>query len=351
MNGSQPEPTAPRRARVDLPPEEPSLLRRNTDEETAVIRSQLKRRNSTAIAIVLLLVLGGVGAGVYQYLSTRRTGPPIEAVTQRDGALHLLRRADERAMAEALTIAEKLTATYPTYFEGKAVMVAARALDLDETKTELRYLELQARDLQKRIDLLKEAQSPSDWHNRVNTLIDQLAEVQVAHEPLLATATDKSEKLRVAYRAMGLVPKEASSDELVAGAMANGLYHAVNGSAPALEEAERYRIRRNNQDDGWGAIIEAIYALNAEPPVPATQSDAREGVEALTREDNTFRRAYFLAARLAFAQKQYEQARGSLDALMLLEGERKPVLVTKLAAWVQEEERQQQAPTPSVPEE
>ncbi len=324
-------------ARIDLPPEPLAVGGRSheSDDPAEQFQKQIRRRNRIALLAVIGVVLLIASALVARLVMKRLPAVPAAAVQVQDASLAMLRKDDSASKRQAIEQLGDLTRKYPAYFEGKAALVVALSLEFDDARIEIKRLNSRSEALHKEVARLKERQTPSDWQARANALIDQIAAIKQQQDPLVDALQKLDGELNAAFKSLAAAG-ELSAEANLALVRAQAVYYGVKGSDQAIAMSERYRLLRPEQDDGWGAVAFAEYAINSRV-APDTLKQALDGVEAVRKRDSTFLRTYTLAARLAIAQKRYSAALDELDAVLLLNPEHD--VAKRLRDWVKELER------------
>ncbi len=331
-----PTAAAARKAVVELPPEKPDLEDDRTlpDDPALSFEMKLKRRNRTALTVVALVLLGaGTFFGVRFFLG-RRLEVPAAWTALRDQANSLLRRDDPTSRRNATARLAELVRDHPQYVEARADYLLALSLQLDDSRLARNRIQVAAAELNKRIKKLQDAQSPGDWVNRVNAMRDELIALDKKNEPLLKEGEALDAELNAAFKALQEQPRNLGPAERVAVARAEAVYYGVRGRDEALGRSQAYESQGGT--DGWAQIAYAEFALNSKSP-PDTLAQAREQMDALREKDKTFLRPYVLAARLAFAQKKYDEASNTLEAVVAMN--RSHTVASELLEWVQEAQR------------
>jgi hypothetical protein len=305
------------------------------DDPEAMFRAQLKRRNRRAIVFGVVLVLGAAGFGAYKYVGSRRPAVPPAVLAERDEAMMLLRRDDAASKKEAASRLAALSQKNPQFVEPRAALLLVTALELDDARLEIKKLQADAEDLNKKVNRLKETKSPGDWENRVNAMVGQVGEIKKASDPLVAEAEALDVEVNKTFRALTEAgASELSSPEEIALVRAQAVYFGVKGGDQATKLSERYKVLLKGADDGWAAVAFAEYAANARVQ-PEVVVKARAAVDELRAKDSTFLRPYVLSGRLALIAKQYDAAVSVLDEVALLNP--KLELAGKLAGWAKAE--------------
>ena len=337
-----PVPHAPPRAAQGFPRQQAA----SHDDPEVMFRAQLKRRNRRAIMFGVVLLLGAAAFGAYKVLGNRRPAPPPAVLAERDDAMMVLRRDDAQAKREAASLLAALSQKHPQFLEVGAALLVVRSLELDDARLEIRKLQADAEELNKKVNRLKETKSPGDWENRVNAMVGEVGALKTASDPLVAQAEALDVEVNKTFRAL----TEAGAGDLtpaeqLALVRAQAVYFGVKGAEQAAKLSDRYKALLKGADDGWGALAFAEYAVNARV-TPETVAKARAAMDELRAKDSTFLRPYLLSGRLAIAAKQYDAAVSVLDEVALLNP--KLELAGKLAAWAKQEAAEAAKPKPEA---
>lgn len=335
-----PSPLRVERPAVELPPEppRPSVIEPGRAEDPELdLRGQIRRRNQLALLCVGALLLGLVGYFGARAFLRRAPAPPAELAATRETAISKLRRDDSAAKKEAVAALQALLRAHPDYLEGRADLLVALALQLDDARLAVKRLNAASEALNRQVTRLKEKQAPADWESQVNALVDQLGDLKKKSDPLIDAASGLDSELNSTYRAlMAASKRELSAEANQILVRAQAVYFGVKGGDQALTLSQRYIDLSKGQDDGWGVLAYAEYAANTRV-APDTLAQARAAIEEVRKKDSTFLRTHLLSARLAMLEKRYEAASSTLEALLLLNP--KHDVAQELLGWVQELQR------------
>ncbi|MHB8873733.1 MAG: coiled-coil domain-containing protein, partial [Myxococcaceae bacterium] len=257
------------------------------DDPEAEFRAGLKRRNRWAALFGALALLGLGGFAVFKLVVNRRPVPPPAVVAERDTAFALLRRDNGEAKEGAAQRLSELSAKNPQFPDIQAALLIATALQLDDARLEIRRLQTDAEELNKKINRLKEARSPGDWENRVNAMAEQVGALKKASDPLVEEAAALDLEVGKTFRKLTQeTAGELSPAEERALVRAQAIYFGVKGGDQATKLAARYTTLMEGGDDGWGSVAFAEYAANARVDA-ATVRRARTEMEGLRARDST----------------------------------------------------------------
>ncbi|MGQ0508176.1 MAG: hypothetical protein ACT4TC_22995 [Myxococcaceae bacterium] len=329
-------PAASKRAPIELPPETPELkmAARSAAEAADGFESRLSARRQTLPAALGLIAIGvATFLGVRAFL-TRRAEIPVEWSSVRQEAASVLRRDDLSAFKQATGRLAELVKARPDYVEAHADLVTALAFQLDDAQLHQNQIQATSTELNRRIVDLQEAQSPSDWVTRVNAIREELIALDKKNEPLVQEAKSIGNALNQAFAAMESRATKLSPTEQQTVTRAEAIYYGVRGQDGALRKSQAYESQGGA--GGWGQIAYAEYALNSRAP-PATLAQAKSQIDALREKDQTFLRLYVLSARLSLAQKQYQEASSTLEAVVAMN--KSHTVAAQLLEWVQEKQR------------
>jgi len=319
-----------RRVSVELPTAPPLFEAEPEDDPGVAIRGQIRRRNRTLLAAVAVAVaLSGFFA--IRGAVKRRSAIPAEVLAREDNALTLLRRDDRRSRKQAIDEIESLAQQYPQLASPAAIRLLALSLDLDDVKLGVNRVQAQSDEVSRSIARLQDRRSTGDWETRITTARAQVAALKKESDAMTEEANAIDRKINGAYSALLTSSKELQGSEQSAAIRAQAIYYGVRGSDKALEYVGQYR--QLGARDGWDAIAQAEYVVNAHVPA-ATLGEARSVSERVRSTDSAFLRAYVLAARIALVQKDYDAAGTLLEAVVALNPAHE--IARQLIAWVDE---------------
>jgi hypothetical protein len=213
----------------------------------------------------------------------------------------------------------------------RALQVLILTLELDDVKVGLRRIQTQSEEINRKLARMRDRRSPSDWEAQISRGIARLQVLKQQSDPLVDEASSLDNKVNAAFPQMLAVAKESSGPEELAVTRAEAVYFGVKGSERALQLSERYRLLGGK--DGWDVMAFAEYAANAHV-APDTMIQARSGLQALRTADPALLRGYVLAARLALAQRDYDQASSLGEAAAALNPSHE--LARQLLGWIEE---------------
>ena len=317
-----------RRVSVELPTA-PALFEPEPEDDPGVaIRAQIRRRSRALLAAIAVAV---VLSGVFAIRGTvkRRSAIPVQVLASEDNALTLLRRDDRRSRKQAIDEIELLAQRYPQLASPAAIRLLALSLDLDDVKLGVKRVQAQSDEVSRSIARLQDRRSTGDWETRITAARAQVAALKKESDALTEEANAIDRKINDAYSALLTSSKELQGSEQSAAIRAQAIYYGVRGSAKAFEYLGQYR--QLGGKDGWDAIAQAEYAVNAQVPA-ATLGEARSLSERIRSTDSAFLRAYVLAARIALVQKDYDAAATLLEAVVALNPAHE--IARQLIAWV-----------------
>jgi predicted Zn finger-like uncharacterized protein len=317
-----------RRASVELPAAPPLFDREPEDDPGIAIRAQIRGRNRTMLAAVAIAV-ALLGVLTIRAAVKHRSAIPAAVLTSEENALKLLRRDDQRSRRQAIDEIESLAQRYPQLASPAAIRLLALSLDLDDVKLGVKRIQAQSDEVSRSIARLQDRRSTGDWEARMTAARAQFGALKKESDALTEEANAIDRKLNGAYSAL-LMAKELQGSEQSAAIRAQAVYYGVRGSDKALGFLGQYR--QLGAGDGWDAIAQAEYVLNAAHVPDATLAEARTSSERIRSTDSAFLRAYVLAARIALGQKDYDAAATLLEAVVALNPSHE--IARQLIAWV-----------------
>ncbi len=344
-------PSPESRARVALPPDNSAEVqaphRRSTVESPAAsglvfepetqpnvedaVVAQLRRHNRVGLVLVIAVLVGIPAILAVRSFAKRRPAIPSEVVAAEENVLGLLRRDDRRSRAQALKEIDQLVQHHGSMASVRALQVLVLTLELDDVKVGLKRIQNQSEEINRRLARMRDRRSPSDWEAQISRGIARLQVLKQQSDPLVDEASSLDNKVNAAFPQMLAVAKESSGPEELAVTRAEAVYFGVKGSERALQLSERYRLLGGK--DGWDVMAFAEYAANAHV-APDTMVQARSGLQALRAADPALLRGYVLAARLALAQRDYDQASSLGEAAAALNPSHE--LARQLLGWIEE---------------
>jgi hypothetical protein len=292
------------------------------------------RSNRFVWVAILVALVGLPGFLGIRSILKRRSARPAEVVRAEENALSQLRRDDRRSRQKVIVESESLVRKYPGQVGPTAIQLLALSLDLDDVKLGMKRAQAQSEEVNRQIARLDEKKSAGDSEAQVTAARAQLAALKRDSAVLVDEANALDRRVDAGYSALLTLAKSAKDADEQSSLRAEAIYYGVKGSDKFIPLLERYR--QSGARDGWDAIALAEYALNA-PTVPGTLAEARARAEQTRSSDSAFLRAYVLAARLALAQRDYEAAATSLDAVVALNPSHE--VARQLVGWVDEAKR------------
>jgi predicted Zn finger-like uncharacterized protein len=347
---------------VELPPETPELLSGNAGatqqmspveaDPAAMLRAQVARRNRVALIIIALVLVGAALAVTWKVFGRRlmSRAPPAAAVEGCDKALSKLRFDDSASKAEAVTMLQDVTKTYPDYIEGHAALVTAVSLQLDDVQQRVRRIEQLVERDNTRIARFNKEHSPSNWETQAQNLSAQVEELIKEHKPLADQGQHLDGEARAAYKGLELAVThvgDPSKPARLAALRAQALFHGVSGTDEALKLTTRYEQSAEGQPpDGWIDLAVPEYVANARVS-EELMTQAQQKLDELHKRDSTFLRTYVLAARLALLRKDIDAATTNLDQVLSMQKNHDVAL--ELRDWIRKMPRadeKKDAPAP-----
>ncbi len=282
---------------------------------------QLAARPRRAAFVGLGIFLGiGILAGIFA-LRNRPPPVPAQAVRECDEALGLMKRDDTESLNAAAEAFATVSAQVPAYAPAGADRLIALSLVKADLKDEIQWLDAKWARLDHERDSIEKKEETADWRARVKEKIDQMAAVKAKADPLKDRANDLStaiaDQLKVATQ-KGRV--EGAEDPTLVRALA--VHYALEGDERAEKLALQYR---QMPDPGKGfddpkrafadLTVSALAAYGHHSPERMKNGEAAAR-QALANDDSLLR-AQFVLAKMAFAAKDYSNARSTLDALLI----------------------------------
>ncbi|MDQ3265701.1 MAG: zinc-ribbon domain-containing protein [Myxococcota bacterium] len=316
LDAPRARPSSPGYARVELPPEAPELEQFESPEEG----SAAARKSSLPLFLGVLGLLAVAGVG-YLLLANRAPSVPPAAAAAREAAVVLLRRDDPASRRRSIEELQRVLAQHPTYLEAQADLVSALAIQLDDTRAQQERALGEVRVLEKEIERLTNAQSPSDWQNRVYVLSDEVAKLRTEGPQLQESVNGYDRRLRQEYERLEVAVaarKKLDPSAISIHQRAQGLYGSVMPSEETLTALQTYEA--TGSTEGWGKVALAQFVLNSRSSTDVVNR-GRNAIEELVEADSSFIRPYVLAARIAIRQERYEAAVTMLEAAVALNPE------------------------------
>jgi hypothetical protein len=322
------------RTSVELPTAQPLFKPEQPEDPGFGMSEHIGSRNRFTL-IVLLIALVGVPAFLaIRSTLKRRSATPAEVIRAEENALTQLRRDDRRSRKQVIAESESLARKYPEQVSPTAIQLLALSLDLDDVRLGMKRIQAQSDEVNRQISRLEEKKSAGGSEDQITAARAQLAALKKDSGVLLADANALDRRVSAGYSALLTLAKNARDADEQSSLRAETIYYGVKGSEKVVPLLERYR--QSGAKDGWDAIALAEYALNA-PPASATMAQAHAVIERTRASDSAFLRAYVLAARLALAQKDYDAAATSLDAVVALNPSHE--VARQLIGWADEAKR------------
>jgi tetratricopeptide (TPR) repeat protein len=285
-------------------------------EPDAAARSRRRRRRYSVLGVLGAMTLAGVAWAGVQAWRARSSVVPAEAVLAQSEAVTSLRRDDAESIAGARAKLEAVVQRWPRYLEARASHLTAVLFQLDEARMEVRRLTREAAEIDAEINVLRERNSPVDWEERVNALVDRLGEIRAQNDRFADRAvrrdTEATRALKALQDALGREPAPGDDIQLARG---QAVHFGVTGSEQALALSERYRALGGQE--GWGEVAWAAYALNA-VVAPETRREARAALEALRAKDPSWVRLYVMIGRLGLEDNALDAATTALESALTL---------------------------------
>jgi len=326
---------APRhRASVELPTAQPLFKSEPREDRRFGMDESIGTRNRFTLILLLVAMVGVPAFLAFRSALKRRSATPAEVIRAEENALTQLRRDDRRSRKQVIAESAALVRKYPEQMSPAAIQLLALSLDLDDVKLGMKRIQAQSDEATRQIARLEEKKSAGGSEDQVTAARAQLAALKRDSSVLLEDASALDRRVNASYSALLTLAKTARDADEQSSLRAETIYYGVKGSEKVVPLIERYR--QSGAKDGWDAIALAEYALNA-PPTSATVAQAHEVIERTRASDSAFLRAYVLAARLALAQKDYDAAATSLDAVVALNPSHE--VARQLIGWVDEAKR------------
>lgn len=277
-----------------------------------------RRRIRAVVGGLLVAAAGGVAVSV-----VRSRVPPavVGAVREHEEALALLKRDDAESLAKAAAQLEALAARHPEHVPSVADRAIALALAGADLRDEIRALDAEYVRLDKDRMKIEDKRETKDWRARVARRIEELAAIKARVDPLKDRATALSMEVGEQLKKAQARAKARGADDpsLIRAA---ALHYGLKGDDRAESMAQEYRRssdpRRSLNDPSRAFADLAVAALAAYGP--STGERVEKGTKAVAdalAKDGRLLRAYLLRAKISYAQKQYAEARASLDALLI----------------------------------
>jgi hypothetical protein len=266
-------------------------------DEAAVAEMRAASNRRTTIAVLVFLAIALVlGLALVWYLfGAKLMGKESSEIShQTQDALTSLRRDDQAAQALAVQHLQALVTTYPKAVEPRAALIVALACQADDARAS-------AARAEKALTETHRDGAPLDR--------GQVASMQ-------AVALQKREQLQGALQDLELLVKATPAldqREVPVVVRARAFTAAVLGQPDAVALAEELR-QKSTQPDSWGELALPEYAVNG----GSSFEDALSQLDRLQQRDNTFLRAYALAARLQLIKHDSSAASTSLETLLTL---------------------------------
>lgn len=328
------------RTSVELPTAQPLFRSEQPEDSRSAMSEQIGTRNRFALVVILVAVIGVPAFLAIRTALKRRSAIPAEVIRAEENALSQLRRDDRRSRKQVIADSESLVRKYPEQVSPAALQLLALSLDLDDVKLGMKRIQVQSDEVSRQIARLEEKRSAGGPEEPVTAAKAQLAALKKDGGALQEEANGLDRRVNAGYSALLNLSKNARDADEQSSLRAESIYYAIRGSDKVLPLLERYR--QSAARDGWDAIALAEYALNAAPS-SATLAQAHAVIERTRASDSAFLRPYVLAARLALAQKDYDAAATSLDAVVALNPSHE--VARQLIVWLDEAKRND-PPTP-----
>ncbi|EPX56025.1 hypothetical protein D187_007367 [Cystobacter fuscus DSM 2262] len=268
---------------------------------------------------------------------------PHAVQAARDEAVAKFRRDDAASKEEALAELKSLSDRHPQSVELLAEVGIALALHLDDTQVRLTTLLAKEKQLSELIDRLVSTQTPIDWQSRANARKEELATLQRQRFSLegrsKALAEEAVQVLKNLELESAKEPREVALVRLRARALMSATLGVGNTPALAVKLAQTEQFE-------WSSLVMAEYVLHRASASPAELREAAAGMESLRVRNSTYLRAYVLGARIALLRHEPAAARTLLNTVITLNP--KHELAQQLHAYIEDVERQESEPPPSV---
>ncbi|OJH38642.1 hypothetical protein BON30_20620 [Cystobacter ferrugineus] len=268
---------------------------------------------------------------------------PNAVQAARDEAVAKFRRDDAASKEEALTELKSLSDRYPQSIELLAEVGIALAMHLDDTQVRLTTVQAKEKRLRELIDRLVSTQTPIDWQSRANTRKEELAKLQQQSFSLEGRSKALSEEAVQVLKRLDLEsakePREVSLARLRARALMSATLGVGNTPSLAVKLAQAEQFE-------WSSLVMAEYVLHHASPSPTETREAAAGMESMRARNSTYLRAYVLGARIALLRHEPAAAQTLLNTVITLNP--KHELAQQLRAHIEDMERQQAEPPPSV---
>ncbi len=322
------------RTSVELPTAQPLFKSEPREDQGFGMDEHIGNRNRFTLIVLLVAMVGVPAFLAFRSALKRRSATPAEVIRAEENALTQLRRDDRRSRKQVISESESLARKYPEQVSPTAMNLLALSLDLDDVRLGMKRIQAQSDEMNRQIAQLEEKKSAGGSEDQVTAARGQLAALKKDSGALLEDANALDRRVNAGYSALLNMAKNARGADDQSSLRAEAIYYGVKGSDKVVPLLERYR--QSGAKDGWDAIALAEYALNA-PPAPATVAQAHAVIERTRASDSAFLRAYVLAARLALAQRDYDMAATSLDAVLALNPSHE--VARQLIGWVDEAKR------------
>jgi hypothetical protein len=294
----------------------------------------IESRNRFTLIVLLVALVAVPGFFAIRSVLKRRSAIPAEVIQAEENALTQLRRDDRRSRKQVIAESESLVRKFPQQVGPTAIQLLALSLELDDVKLWMKRTQAQSEEGNRQIARLQEKGSAGDSEAQVTAAGAQLAALKRDSAALQEEANALERRVNAGYSALLTLAKNVRDADEQSSLRAEAIYYGVKGSDKFVPLLQRYR--QSGARDGWDAIALAEFALNS-PVVPGTLAEAHAATEQTRSSDSAFLRAYVLSARLALAQKDYEAAATSLDAVVALNPSHE--VARQLIGWVDEAKR------------
>jgi tetratricopeptide (TPR) repeat protein len=299
--------------RVDLPPEEPSMLRGGNESEPVdenadldamrAVHAASARRTKIVVAVILLLaLLAGAAVIMKMFASSMEPEVAPQAAAGVKAALLDLRADDAKQQKNAYEQLKSLVDANPKFTDGRSALVVAVAARLDDTRFWVERDEKVLGESKRLLDSNPSSDSSEALKKKIDVLTPQVEEQR---ELVLALDAQLAGNLKILSAAHAAMPADAPHLETVSSALAFG--RAVQGDDSNLDKAG---------SDSWGRLALPEFALRKNERL----DDALAALTALKEKDTTFMRSYMLLARTHVAKGQVTEALGELETLLALQG-------------------------------
>ena len=274
--------------------------------------------------IVFLVIALGLGLTLVWYLFGRAiVSKESSAVRQKtQEALTTLRLDDASSQARAVQELQGLVTAHGDSLEARSALVVALAVSADDARAEFARRERAARAVQAQLASAVPDERPALDEKVVKTRA-QLSTAREAADRITAELAQALAGLQTQSAAV----KELSPEQNFEVCRGQALAAGVLGESEALTLAEKCR-QTGHPADNWAELALPEYAING----GSSFDDALKQLQLIEARDNTFLRAYVLAARIHLLQRSDVLADEELNRVLTLHPEHDAA--KRLHEWV-----------------